>query len=110
MGKITPGERAHNWSQALVTLWPIILALLGGAVYGNSETVRNWIHGAQLEPVGEVKVPTHDNFDQQTITAINQIIEVQKKHAAEIAKIRSHTNKHDSDLQNQINKWHGNGK
>jgi len=44
---ITMGERAKNWSSALITVWPIILVLVGGTAY-NSEKVRSFISGASL--------------------------------------------------------------
>jgi hypothetical protein len=96
MGKLSPGERAHNWAQALVTLWPVLLALMGGAVYGNSETVRNWIHGA------DDIVPSEAGFNEQVIHAIEKINDKLAEQDALIGKLKSRDYSDQKKLQTQI--------
>ena len=83
MSRLSPGERAHNWAQALVTLWPVILALLGGAVYGNSEAVRNFIHGEPIPTADDVDKIIEGGFEAQVKhsidTIINKLDEIEKK-------------------------------
>ena len=103
MGKLSPGERAHNWAQALVTLWPILLALVGGTVYGNSETVRSWIHGA------DDIVPSEAGFNEQVIHAIEQINLKLDEQDARMDKLQKRDSSDQYKLQSQINKlnrWH----
>ena len=58
MSKLPISERVHNWVQSAAALWPILIALLGGAVYGNSDTVKRWVHGP--DDVVPVEVDQHE--------------------------------------------------
>lgn len=85
----TPGERVKNWCEAGVAIWPILVFFIGGTVYGNSETVRDFIHGdKEIDAIGDVRAPTDEDMDQQQNRAINEIIEKLKKHDAQIANAR----------------------
>ena len=43
--KLTPGERFLNWVDGVVKLWPIVLPLIGGTVYGNVPMVKETVNG-----------------------------------------------------------------
>ena len=62
--RLTPGERFRNWVDGVVKIWPIVLPLLGGTVWGNSETVRNtvknWTGLAEVD--GKTEIVADDNF------------------------------------------------
>lgn len=112
MGKITPGERANHWAKALVTVWPIILVLAGGTVYGNSEKVRGWIHGPEVKtPPGQIdKVDDKPlTLDQIQTRSINQLIDKNVLIEAQLKKLSARSNVKDGSLQRQITKWHGDG-
>jgi len=71
---LTPGERFKNWCGGVVQIWPLIIPLLGGAVWGNSETVRNFVKGEQLEPVDGIHQPDDGNFETQVRKSISDIV------------------------------------
>ena len=96
MTKLTPGERAKHWAEAAMTMWPVILFLLGGTVYGQSETVRNWIHGA------DDIVPSEAGFNEQVIHAIEKINEKLSEQDAEMKKLKSRDYTDQQKLQKQI--------
>jgi hypothetical protein len=110
MSKVTAGERAHNWAQALGTLWPIILALVGGTVYGNSETVRNLIHGTTVEEAdGQTEIVEGGmTFEQSVIKNSQEVRTELDSIKADIQKLQARSRNSDGSLQSQINKWHGN--
>jgi tRNA(Ser,Leu) C12 N-acetylase TAN1 len=96
---MTPGERMKNWAEALMTLWPIILFLIGAGAYGNSETVKQWIHG----PDDVVPVEMTDNEHNTKINA--KFSEIEER----IEKLEAESERDDGGLQSQINKlkqWH----
>ena len=95
---LTPGERIKNWMEAAAAAWPIILFLLGGAVYGNSETVKRWIHG---EPLPEIEGEVSGFTEEDIHPAVRQRIEALIAKVAELEKrdnsINAHGNKHDKE-------------
>lgn len=101
MSKLPFSERVHNWVQSAVALWPIIIALVGGTVYGNSETVKRWVHGA------DDIIPSEENFNQQVIHAIEQINGKLNELQEGQARLEAESKKDDSTvrsrLQSQIN-------
>ena len=68
---ISFSERVHNWVSSLVAIWPIVLALLGGTIYGNSETVRSFVHGKVDVPAGELADVEEGSDYAIAIRAIN---------------------------------------
>jgi hypothetical protein len=83
-------ERVHNWVSSLVAIWPLILALVGGTVYGNSESVRTWIHGA------DDIVPSEQGFNEQVIHAIEKINEKLAELESEIARANANSRARDT--------------
>jgi len=43
MGKLTPGERVHNWVAAFMQLWPAWLVVLGALGYTNTDEIKGFI-------------------------------------------------------------------
>ena len=86
---LTPGERFHNWVDGAVKLWPLIIPLLGASVYGNSETVRNFVKGEQLTPVDGIHQPSEGDFEAQVRTSIADIVGELKKQSARDARLEA---------------------
>ena len=88
---------------------PLLIALFGGTVYGNSPTVRGWIHGTQVvEADGKTEVVEGGMTFEQSVVKNSQEVR------AELDAIKARLNAlsgqrrtHDSKLQQQITKWHG---
>jgi len=100
---MTPGERAKNWMQALMTVWPIILFLIGGTVYGNSEKVRQFIHGEPLpEIIGEIDQPIsqdiHPEVRQKLESIINKLAEQDKS----LKQLNNLSQQDDSKLSERV--------
>lgn len=87
-------RRAEAWRGIIGDIrimLPILVTLLGGTVYGNSEAVRTFIHGdQQIDAVEDVRAPTDASMDEQQNRAINEIIEKLKKHDADILAAKQH--------------------
>jgi hypothetical protein len=94
---MTPGERMKNWAEALMTLWPIILFLIGAGAYGNSETVKRWVHG----PDDVVPTEMTENEHNGAINAKFQ--ELEEAIAALKAESSGSDKSLNARLQSQIN-------
>lgn len=91
---LTPGERFKVWVDNILKLWPIIVPLLGLSVYGNSETVRDMVNGAEPPPtIEDVTPPTQPEYYRQSI---EDIITKIKKLEAQGEQVRN-------TLQSNIN-------
>lgn len=86
---MTPGERVHTWIDAIVKIWPLLIPLLAGTVWGNSEAVRNFVKGEQLTPVDGIHQPSEGNFEAQVRTSIADIVGELKKQSARDARIEA---------------------
>ncbi|MCZ6898267.1 MAG: hypothetical protein O7D95_06145 [Betaproteobacteria bacterium] len=95
MAERTTGQKVGQWLTNLSVLLPLIGALGAGTIYGNSETVKTWIHGDKA-------VTTEDPVLQALLTA---------NAAQEVAsdELTKELEKQRASLQSQINKlkeWH----
>ncbi len=95
---LTPGERFLNWCKGAVMVWPIIVPLLGGAIYGNSQTVKDIIHGPQL-PDGELADLEVNDTQAVIINAINNKL---KKHDAALASLKKLSEQGDTNLEQRV--------
>ena len=80
---MTAGERAKNWAAALVTLWPIIVVLLGTTGFLNREAIHKFVGGEETLPIpdGQLITPEEDAANdvfraqvRQSIQAINAAV------------------------------------
>lgn len=86
---MTLGERAVNWSKALVTIWPIILMLIGGTVYGNVESVRTWIHGPdEIAPVQQTYSEAFDKINKKFAEQDQEIKKLKSRDFSDQQKIQ----------------------
>ena len=95
--RLTPGERFKNWCAGVVHIWPIVLPLLMGTVYGNSETVQGLVHGTSIDPVDGIHQPAEGNFQNQVRASISDIV-------AELKRLKANDVKLQSGLQTQDTK------
>lgn len=80
-----------------MTLWPIVLFLIGGTVYGNSETIKRWVHGP--DDVVPVEIDQHE-YNSKINAKFLELEESIAELKEELAKVDD-TNR--SRLQSQIN-------
>ncbi|MCZ6897690.1 MAG: hypothetical protein O7D95_03125 [Betaproteobacteria bacterium] len=62
MAERTLGQKVHQWMTNVMVVIPLLGLLGGTAIYGNSETVKTWIHGDKA-------VTTEDPVLQALLTA-----------------------------------------
>jgi hypothetical protein len=89
MNDLTPGERFNNWVDGVVKAWPIVLPLLAGTVWGNSEAVRNFVKGETLTPVDGISQPANGDFEAQVRTSIADIVDELKRLRAKDAQLQA---------------------
>lgn len=94
---LTPGERFQNWVDGAVKIWPIILPLLAGTVWGNSETVRNFVTGKTLDPVDGIHQPANGDFEQQVRDSISDIVKELKRQKAKDTQLQSQLQSQDTE-------------
>jgi hypothetical protein len=71
---LTPGERFKNWCAGVVQIWPIVLPLLAGTVYGNSATIQSLVHGKPLEQVEDAPAEiVSGGLEEQVNVAIRNV-------------------------------------
>jgi hypothetical protein len=95
MGDRTIGQKVHQWITNIAVLIPLLGGLGAATIYGNSETMKTWIHGDKA-------VTTEDPVLQALLTA---------NAAQEIARdtLAKELEKQRASLQSQINTlkgWH----
>ena len=88
---LTPGERAHNWAQAAVTLWPVIVALIGLLGWTNKDSVMRWTGLAEADGKTEITA-TGPTFEDQVRKFSEEV-------RAELIRIESNSVAMDSQLQ-----------
>ena len=81
---MTAGERAKNWAAALVTLWPVIAALLVTTGFLNKSAINEFIAGDEAIlpiPDGQLVTPDEDAANnvfraqvRQSLQAINAAV------------------------------------
>jgi len=104
LSKITPGERAGNWAQALMTLWPLIIALVGAGAYGNSETIKHWVHGEPLpETPGEISPLMGDEIHPEVRAKIESILNKLEEQDTRFNRIESKSRRDDHQLSDRVN-------
>ncbi|MGI9317651.1 MAG: hypothetical protein ACR2QW_09990 [bacterium] len=60
--QLTPGERFKNWVSGLITLWPIVLFLIGGTAAVNRDAfIQKTDDTTVVEEVVEVQAPPETN-------------------------------------------------
>ena len=91
MTERTIGQKVHQWITNLTILIPVIAALTGGALYGNSETVKDFVHG---KPSPKPVIIEKENYD----LIINQLIENDKRQVNATEKHRIRLGK--------LERWH----
>ena len=86
---LSPGERIKNWMEALAAVWPIVLFLLGGAVYGNSDTVRAWIHGPdEIAPVEQSYNEVFNKINQKFLEQDERMDKLEKRDSVDQYKLQ----------------------
>lgn len=92
----TIGQKVHQWLTNLTILIPILSALGLSSIYGNSDTVKKWVHGKPSPLTVEEVTPEVEQINYDRI--IKELIALNKKQDDRM-----------SDMQLQINKlkeWH----
>ena len=80
----TIGERVDQWLKNYI----VLATLLGGTIYGNSDTVKEWVGGDSHRPLKPPviepakPIPESDNEIMKLIEAQNIQIEAMKKQIA----------------------------
>lgn len=105
-------ERKLSLIQKIISdvriMLPTLVLLFGGTVYGNSETVKGFFQGEQLEPIEDISQPTTASMDEQQNRAINQLTEKLKRIEAQQKANRGESQHYDQknfkNLQEQIDK------
>jgi hypothetical protein len=87
---------------------PLLITLFGGTLYGNSDTVKRWVHGKPVPvPEGETVELVGGSLEaqmRQAITLLNKkVAELERKDNA----IASHTNRHDAEQDARLDKIEG---
>ena len=102
--KLSPGERAKNWAGAAVTLWPILVFLLGLLGYTNADKIT-----ALAQPDGNTEI-VNQNFEEQVQKFSQETVkrfEAQQKQIQQankrISRLEDKAAHDDSGLQSQIN-------
>ena len=91
--RLSPGERAGHWASAAVTLWPVIVGLVGLLGYTNQETIKGWTGLAEPDGVTEIDTTADfeaqvQKFSQETVTSLEQL-------KADVGAIRSQMSRED---------------
>jgi len=81
---------------------PIIITLLGGTVYGNSDTVKRWVHGPLPTVPGEVSNIVEGGFQEQVIEHVRTNNEKLKEIEAKIKRLEAIRKTGDSALEARI--------
>lgn len=93
----TFGQKVHQWLTNLTILIPLLSALGLGTLYGNSDTVRNWVHDSNNSPLTVKKVTPEIepvNYDR----IIKELIELNQGQDEKIDVLDERINK--------LNSWH----
>jgi hypothetical protein len=98
MSERTLGQKVGQWLQNLTVMIPLLSTLGFGAIYGNSDTVKKWVHGSPLT-VEEVTPDVNPvNYDR----IIKELIELNKKQDGRMKAL----NKNIDGLRQDIRNWH----
>jgi hypothetical protein len=96
--KRTPAKFVEDWLKNLTIMLPLLSALGLTSLYGNSETVKKWVHGSPLT-VEEVTPDVNPvNYDR----IIKELIELNKKQDGRMKAL----NKNIDGLRQDIRNWH----
>ncbi len=98
--QLTAGERAINWSKALMTSWPIILFLIGGTAY-NAPAVKKLVHGAPPPTVEDVQPPEKPEYYRKSI---EDIITKIKQIQTDVDAVKSHSDVKDRNNYRALQK------
>lgn len=77
MSKLTPGERAKHWADALMKVWPVLLVLLGTLGYTNKDEIRG-LFIVTDEGAGLVELSPFEHYMQTELERLEGMIEVLK--------------------------------
>lgn len=93
----------------LRVMLPLLIALFGGTVYGNSETVKRWVHGPKIvEADGKTEVVEGGMTFEESVVKNSQEVRLELDAIkADIIKLQAKSRNVDGSLQAQIRKWHG---
>ena len=90
--KLSPGERAKNWASAAVTLWPILVFLLGLLGYTNADKIPGF---AETEIVNNNLENEFTQFSRETVARLNRL-------EKQIKNIQTGSKTGDSSLRDEL--------
>ena len=88
---------------------PLILTLFGGTLYGNSDTVKQWVHGKTvIEADGQTEVIEGGMTFEESVVKHSQEVRTELDQIKQdIIALQARSSSKDGRLQQQITKWHG---
>jgi hypothetical protein len=108
--RLSPGERAQNWATALVTLWPVIVALIGLLGYTNRDHIRNMLTEADGKTEIDATGPTFEAQVKKFSEEVRaELIRIEQNSAAIRRQMENSDRETLESLQAQIDalkKWH----